>query len=100
MTPEEKSKAQKTIDNNIKRQTYWHRIKDDLEYILKENYGQSLDPDLDRRFISDLIEYFDKRLMFIDDRMNENLPIYTSYARDTNRVIDLPDQYAKKEKTA
>ena len=83
----------------LKRQTYWHRIKDDLEYIYKDNnlnrHWRKLDIE-ERRFIHELIEYFDKRLMFIDDRMNKNLPLYTSYARDTNKIIDLSDQYAKR----
>ena len=84
---------------DIKRHTYWHRIKDDLEYIYKDNnlnrHWRKLDIE-ERRFISELIEYFDKRLWFIDDRMNGNLPLYTSYARDTNKIIDISDQYAKR----
>ena len=75
-----------------------HIMRKDLEYIYKDNnlnrHWRKLDIE-ERRFINELIEYFDKRLMFIDDRMNENLPLYTSYARDTNKIIDLSDQYAK-----
>jgi len=75
-----------------------HIMRKDLEYIYKDNnlnrHWRKLDIE-ERRFIDDLIEYFDKRLMFIDDRMNKNLPLYTSYARDTNKIIDLSDQYAK-----
>ena len=75
-----------------------HIMRKDLEYIYKDNnlnrHWRKLDIE-ERRFIDDLIEYFDRRLMFIDDRMNENLPLYTSYARDTNKIIDLSDQYAK-----
>jgi len=76
-----------------------HIMRKDLEYIYKDNnlnrHWRKLDIE-ERRFINELIEYFDKRLMFIDDRMNENLPLYTSYARDTNKIIDLSDQYAKR----
>ena len=76
-----------------------HIMRKDLEYIYKDNnlnrHWRKLDIE-ERRFIDDLIEYFDRRLMFIDDRMNENLPLYTSYARDTNKIIDLSDQYAKR----
>ena len=80
----------KELDNHVMRK--------DLEYIYKDNnlnhHWRKLDIQ-ERRFINELIEYFDKRLMFIDDRMNKNLPLYTSYARDTNKIIDLSDQYAK-----
>ena len=76
-----------------------HVMRKDLEYIYKDNnlnrHWRKLDIE-ERRFLNELIEYFDKRLMFIDDRMNENLPLYTSYARDTNFIIDLSDQYAKR----
>ena len=33
--------------------------------------------------------------MFIDDRMNENIPIIMSDVRYINKEIDLSDQYAK-----
>ena len=81
----------KELDNHVMRK--------DLEYIYKDNnlnhHWRKLDIQ-ERLFIDDLIEYFDRRLMFIDDRMNENLPLYTSYARDTNFIIDLSDKYAKR----
>ena len=80
----------KELDNHVMRK--------DLEYIYKDNnlnrHWRKLDIE-ERRFIDDLIEYFDRRLMFIDDRMNENLPIIMSDVRYINKEIDLSDQYAK-----
>ena len=79
-----------------------HIMRKDLEYIYKDNnlnrHWRKLDIE-ERQFIHELIEYFDRRLMFIDDRMNKNLPLYTSYARDTNFIIDISDQYAKRGKS-
>tara|TARA_R110002020_G_C15829287_1_gene734004 strand:+ start:95 stop:343 length:249 start_codon:yes stop_codon:yes gene_type:complete len=75
-----------------------HVMRKDLEYIYKDNnlnrHWRKLDIE-ERRFIDDLIEYFDRRLMFIDDRMNENIPIIMSDVRYINKEIDLSDQYAK-----
>ena len=80
----------KELDNHVMRK--------DLEYIYKDNnlnrYGRELDIE-ETLFIDELIEYFDKRLMFIDDRMNKNLPIIMSDVRYINKEIDLSDQYAK-----
>jgi len=75
-----------------------HVMRKDLEYIYKDNnlnhHWRKLDIQ-ERLFIDDLIEYFDRRLMFIDDRMNENIPIIMSDVRYINKEIDLSDQYAK-----
>ena len=80
----------KELDNHVMRK--------DLENIYKDNnlnhHWRKLDIQ-ERLFIDDLIEYFDRRLMFIDDRMNENIPIIMSDVRYINKEIDLSDQYAK-----
>ena len=66
----------KELDNHVMRK--------DLEYIYKDNnlnhHWRKLDIQ-ERRFI--------------DDRMNENIPIIMSDVRYINKEIDLSDQYAK-----
>mgnify|MGYP003653228736 CR=1 FL=1 len=61
--------TQDEIDNNI--------MESDLYYIFENNFGtHSQDPDLDRTFIGDLIEYFERRLYEIDNYIVLILLIY------------------------
>ena len=78
--------TQDEIDNNI--------MESDLYYIFENNYG-TLDTDLDRTFIGDLIEYFERRLYEIDNYIDGKQKGYpVSIARDTNKEIDLSDIYS------
>ena len=80
--------TQDEIDNNI--------MESDLYYIFQNNFGiHSQDPDLDRTFIGDLIEYFERRLYEIDNYIDDKQKGYpVSIARDTNKEIDLSDIYS------
>ena len=80
--------TQDEIDNNI--------MESDLYYIFENNFGtHSPDPDLDRTFIGDLIEYFERRLYEIDNYIDDKQKGYpVSIARDTNKEIDLSEIYS------
>ena len=78
--------TQDEIDNNI--------MQSDLCYIFESNYG-TLDTDLDRNFIEELIEYFERRLYEIDNYIDGKQKGYpVSIARDTNKEIDLSEIYS------
>ena len=80
--------TQDEIDNNI--------MESDLYYIFQNNFGiHSQDPDLDRNFIEDLIQYFERRLYEIDNYIDDKQKGYpVSIARDTNKEIDLSEIYS------
>ena len=73
--------TQDEIDNNI--------MQSDLYYIFESNFGtHSPDPDLDRNFIEELIEYFERRLYEIDNYIDDKQKGYpVSIARDTKKKL-------------